>query len=98
MSLKIFYSDRIEVLAAELKRELANERSDGADPFAFSQVVVSNANIAKYLQMREFAKEEKLCAGIKFPFMEACLTQIMQAKNSNFCPTMLTPMQSCVFC
>lgn len=79
MSLKIFYSDRIEVLAAELKRELANERSDGADPFAFSQVVVPNANIAKYLQMREFAKEEKLCAGIKFPFMEACLTQIMQA-------------------
>ena len=80
MSLAILYSDRIEDLAEDLKKKLLAARTkEGADPFAFSQVVVPNANIAKWLQMRQFAPEEKLCAGIEFPFMEQRLTELMRA-------------------
>ena len=61
MSLKIYYSDRIEDLAAHLKDRLREERQSG-DPFTFSQVVVPNTNIAKWLQIRVFAKEQALCA------------------------------------
>ena len=78
MSLEIFYSDRIEDLAEELKNRLLRER-EGGDPFVFSQVVVPNTNIAKWLQIRVFAKEQSLCAGIKFPFAEQRLAELMSA-------------------
>ncbi len=76
--LKIFYSDRIEDLAKDLKERLLKER-ENQDPFTFSQVVVPNTNIAKWLQIRIFAKERNLCAGIKFPFVEQRLTELMLA-------------------
>lgn len=78
MSLKIYYSDRIEDLAMHLKGRLLEER-EGEDPFVFPQVVVPNNNIAKWLQIRVFAKEQSLCAGIKFPFIEQRLTELMSA-------------------
>ena len=76
MPLKIYYSDRIEDLAQELKIRLLEEKK-GRDPFAFPQVIVPNANIAKWLQIRVFAKERELCAGIRFPFIERRLTELM---------------------
>ena len=90
MALRIFYSDRIEDLAADLKRRLLDERSQG-DPFVFSQVVVPNANIAKWLQIRVFAKEQALCAGIKFPFIEQRLTELMSANLPEGAPFSLLP-------
>ena len=76
MSLKICYSDRIEDIAAHLKSRLAVDRKE-CDPFDFPQVVVPNTNIAKWLQMRVFAKTPALCAGIRFPFMEQRLTELL---------------------
>ena len=90
MSLKIYYSDRIEELAAHLKDRLREERQSG-DPFTFSQVVVPNTNIAKWLQIRVFAKEQALCAGIKFPFIEQRLTELMSANLPEGTPFSLLP-------
>ncbi len=77
MALTILYSDRIADLAADLAGKIKAEKTSGADPFKFTQVVVPNANIAKWLQMRMFAREKDLCAGIRFPFMEQRLTALM---------------------
>ena len=90
MALRIFYSDRIEDLAADLKRRLLDERLQG-DPFVFSQVVVPNANIAKWLQIRVFAKERSLCAGTRFPFIEQRLTELMSANLPDGAPFSLLP-------
>ena len=90
MALRVFYSDRIEDLAAELKGRLLKERAAG-DPFEFPQVVVPNANIAKWLQIRVFAKERTLCAGIKFPFVEQRLTELMSANLPEGTPFSLLP-------
>jgi len=90
MALKIYYSDRIEELADELKKRLARER-EGGDPFVFSQVVVPNTNIAKWLQIRVFSKEQALCAGIKFPFIEQRLTELMSANLPEGTPFSLLP-------
>ena len=79
MSLKIIDGDRIEDLAADLMGKLLADRSAGADPFVFMQVVVPNANVAKWLQMRVFAKERSLCAGVRFPFFEQLATELMRA-------------------
>lgn len=76
MSLKIYYGSRIEDLAEKLKRHLLRDRQD-ADPFVSTKVVVPNANVAKWLQIREFATEPCLCAGIEFPFMEKRLSELM---------------------
>ena len=57
MSLKIYYSDKIEELAGELKKHLLDERAAQGDPFTFSQVVVPNTNIAKWLQIRMYPVE-----------------------------------------
>ena len=74
MSLKIYYSDKIEDLAEELKKRLLAERkAKGNNPFEFSQVVVPNANIAKWLRIRQFSDELSLCMGIDFPFIENSL-------------------------
>ena len=78
MSLKIFYGSRIEDLAKKLKECLLIDRQ-GKDPFVFTKVVVPNGNLAKWLQIRMFAKEPDLCAGIQFPFMEKELTELMKA-------------------
>ena len=67
MSLKIYCGSRIENLAEKLKERLLKERQ-GKDPF-----------VAKWLQIRMFAKEPDLCAGIQFPFMEKELTELMKA-------------------
>ena len=88
--MKIFYSDRIEDLAADLKCRLLDARAKG-DPFVFSKVVVPNANIAKWLQIRVFAKERALCAGIKFPFAEQRLTELMAANLPAGTPFSLLP-------
>ena len=69
MSLKIYYSDRIEDLAKDLKERLLKER-EKLDPFTFSQVVVPNTNIAKWLRIRMFADSPELCMGLEFPFIE----------------------------
>ena len=78
MSLKIFYGSRIEDLAKKLKECLLIDRQ-GKDPFVFTKVVVPNGNLVKWLQIRIFAKEPDLCAGIQFPFMEKELTELMRA-------------------
>ena len=78
MSLKIYCGSRIENLAEKLKECLLKDRQ-GQDPFVFTKVVVPNGNLAKWLQIRMFAKEPDLCAGIQFPFMEKELTELMMA-------------------
>ena len=78
MPLKIHCGSRIENLAEKLKESLLKDRR-GKDPFLFSKVVVPNGNVAKWLQIRMFAKEPDLCAGIQFPFMEKALTELMVA-------------------
>ena len=88
--LKIYYSDRIEDLAEDLKRRLLKER-ENQDPFSFSRIVVPNTNIAKWLQIRVFAKERKLCAGITFPFVEQRLTELMSANLPDGTPFSLLP-------
>ena len=93
MSLKVYYSDRIEDLAAHLKERLLAERA-GLDPFVFSQVAVPNANIAKWLQIRVFAGERALCAGIAFPFIEQRLTELMSANLPAGAPFSLLPMNA----
>ena len=71
MSLKIYYSDRIEDLAEHLKERLLEERRRaGVDPFEFSQVVVPNTNIAKWLKIKVFVNSPELCMGLEFPFIE----------------------------
>jgi len=80
MSLKIYCGSRIENLAEKLKEFLLKDRQGkDKDPFLFSKVVVPNVNAAKWLQIRMFAKEPDLCAGIKFPFMEKELKELMMA-------------------
>jgi len=76
MSLKIYYGSRVEDLAKLLKGCLLIDRQDN-DPFAFSKVVVPNPNVAKWLQIRNFATEPCLCAGIEFPLMEKRLAALM---------------------
>ena len=88
--MKIYYSSRIENLAEDLRDRLANERK-GGDPFVFSQVVVPNTNIAKWLQMRVFAKTPALCAGIRFPFMEHRLTELLSRNLPSDKPFSLLP-------
>lgn len=78
MSLKIYCGSRVENLAEKLKECLLKDRQ-GKDPFVFTKIVVPNGNLAKWLQIRMFAKEPDLCAGIQFPFMEKELTELMLA-------------------
>ena len=77
MSLRIYYSDRIEELAKELKMHLLAERKAKNNPFEFAQVIVPNTNIAKWLQIRQFADEPSFCMGIEFPFIEQSLYKML---------------------
>ena len=78
MGLRVYYSEKIEDLAMHLKLRLLAERSS-EDAFSFSQVVVPNANIAKWLRIRAFADAPSLCAGVEFPFIEQALFRAMNA-------------------
>ncbi len=78
MSLTIYYGSKIETLAEKLKKFLLADRRD-ADPFEYTRIVVPNPNMAKWLQIKKFATEPCLCAGIEFPFMEKLLTELMTA-------------------
>ena len=78
MSLTIYCGSQIENLAEKLKECVLEERQ-GRDPFVFTKVVVPNVNVAKWLQIRKFAAEPCLCAGVEFPFMEKELTELMMA-------------------
>jgi exodeoxyribonuclease V gamma subunit len=89
--LKIYYSDRIEVLAEALKGRLSAERRTTGDPFVFSQVAVPNANIAKWLQIRVFAREPSLCMGVEFPFIEQRLTALLSENLPDGTPFSLLP-------
>jgi len=77
MSLKIYCASRLECLAEKLKVCLLADRQ-GADPFVFTKIVVPNGNVAKWLQLRKFATEPCLCAGIEFPFMEKRLAELLK--------------------
>lgn len=82
MSFTILSGDRIDGLAGALKQRLLDQRN-GADPFAFVKVIVPNGNVAKWLQIRKFAAEPSLCAGIEFPFMEQRLTELLRQNLSS---------------
>lgn len=77
MSLKIFSSSRISDLAGKLKERLLQARQ-GADPFEFTKIVVPNGNVASWLQIRQFASEPSLCAGLEFPFLEKRLFELLK--------------------
>ncbi len=76
MGLHILYSDRIEDLAADLAERLKASRRQ-MDVLNRVSVTVPNPNLGKWLQLKVFAKEQGLCAGIDFPFMEQRLTWLM---------------------
>ena len=78
MGLRVYYSERIEDVARQLKTRLLDERA-GGDAFSFSQIVVPNANMAKWLRIRAFADAPSLCAGVEFPFIELALHRAMNA-------------------
>lgn len=94
MSLSVFHSERIEELADVLAARLADERNASADAFAFSQVVVPNANIAKWLRMRAFALRPQFCAGLEFPFIEQALFRAMNAALPADARAELLPMNA----
>lgn len=75
--LTVISSDRIEELAKNLKERIATARK-GADPFDFIDVTVPNINVGKWLKMRIFAKERELCMGVRFPFVEKRLFNLMR--------------------
>ncbi len=92
--LKIYYGDSIEKLAGKLVEALKAERKAKNNPFDFSQVVVPNANIAKWLRMRAFSDEPSLCMGIEFPFVEQCLfTMLRDSLEPKYRPQLL-PMNA----
>ena len=74
MSLRIYYSDKIEELAEHLKEKLVKEREE-SDPFSFSTVVVPNTNIAKWLRIRMFGETG---GGIEQGAPEACLRPVLE--------------------
>ena len=95
MALKVYYSDRIEDLAEDLKRRLIEERcGPGSDPFMFSQVVVPNTNIAKWLQIRAFADSPALCMGVEFPFIEERLFGLLSDSVGDGKRPQLLPMNA----
>jgi len=91
--LEVYYSNRIETLADDLKRRLVEARA-ACDPFAFSRIVVPNANIAKWLQMRAFADAPSLSMGLEFPFIEQCLFDLLTDLPGQDRSVKLTPMNA----
>ena len=93
MALRIYYSDRIEDLAADLKERLLTERAKDKS-FEFSQVVVPNTNIAKWLQIRVFADSPSLCMGVEFPFIEQRLFVLLRDSVGGERRPQLLPMNA----
>lgn len=93
MALRIYYSDRIEDLAADLKERLLTERAKDKS-FEFSQVVVPNTNIAKWLQIRVFADSPSLCMGVEFPFIEQRLLGLLRESVGGERRLQLLPMNA----
>ena len=93
MALRIYYSDRIEDLAADLKERLLTERAKDKS-FEFSQVVVPNTNIAKWLQIRVFADSPSLCMGVEFPFIEQRLFGLLSESVGGERRPQLLPMNA----
>ena len=79
MSLRIYYSDRIEELAKELERHLLAERkAKGA--FEFLKVAVANPNLGNWLKMKVLAREPELSAGVEMPFLDQQLADLLKAE------------------
>ena len=79
MSLTILYSDRVDDLAADLKRRLLARRAAGADPFDFVPVAVPNRNLEKWLRVRALSDAPELAAGVAFPFLDSFVAEEMRA-------------------
>lgn len=79
MPLTVLYSDNIDRLADDLTAKLQNDDRRREDALAFTQVVVPNANIGKWLGMRKFSAVPRLSAGIEFPFITGFLRQTLRA-------------------
>lgn len=77
MPFHVYYSDRIEDLAARLKADLKNRKQ--ADPFVFPRIVAPNPNVAKYLRIEVFSKEAEFCAGVDYPMLRGFLVEQMNA-------------------
>ena len=77
MGLHVYYSDKIEELAGDLKQRLAAYRAK-VDPFEFTSIAVPNTNISKWLQIRVFADTPNLCAGLEFPFIDGFLISLLR--------------------
>lgn len=77
MPLHIFSSDKIDRLAAKLKEKIQEHRKKCDDPFIFTDIAVPNTNLGKWLQMKIFSKNSDLCAGIRFPFIDSCLSSLL---------------------
>ena len=75
MPFHVFYSDRIEDLAEQLKRNLAKRKRK--DPFSFPKIVTPNPNVGKYLQIEVFSKEAEFCAGVEYPLLRKYLVEQM---------------------
>ena len=77
MPFHVYYSDRIEDLAARLKADLKKRKQ--ADPFVFPKIVTPNPNVAKYLRIEVFSKEPEFCAGVDYPMLRGFLVEQMTA-------------------
>ncbi|MBO7500079.1 MAG: exodeoxyribonuclease V subunit gamma [Fibrobacterales bacterium] len=77
MPFHVYYSDRIEDLAARLKADLGNRKQ--ADPFIFPKIVTPNPNVGKYLRIEVFSKVPEFCAGVDYPMLRGFLVEQMKA-------------------
>ncbi len=75
--LKVYSASQIEELADRLKKSLIERRQGGINSFEPVNIVVPNGNVAKWLQIKKFASDPGLCAGVEFPFIEKELTRLM---------------------
>lgn len=79
MSLRIVFSNRMEILGRLLTEELAQAPED---PFAPQHVIVPNAAIARYLQLA-LARKLGICAHVKFDFLAHWLWRLARSLDSS---------------
>ena len=75
MSLRIVFSNRMEILGQLLMEELGRIP---ADPFAPQHVIVPNAAVTRYLQLA-IARKLDICANVKFSFLGHWLWQLARS-------------------
>ena len=75
MPFHVFFSDRIEDLAAKLMEDLKSRKRE--DPFVFPKIVTPNPNVGKYLRIEVFSKEAEFCAGVDYPLLRGFLVEQM---------------------